>query len=491
MRLKSIILIIFSFYFLTLFPSSVKALSSTEYADQIAPDAETNLYKYKDKSMDGTIEDLNCRLAGCVDSEGNIIKTGLLPTGGKVLASLYTTKPISAKTYTAHLLKNIGFPQVTKTYARESFGYNFLHNIIQVWAVFRNLAYSIYILIFVVIGFMIMLRTKINAQTVISIQSALPNLIVTLILITFSYAIVGFLVDIMYFLIYFLVYLSQNLVDPKLVLDRFLNLSAVGVLFKGRNAIVDRAADATANLFWGLFNLNTADQLIKGSSFFKLIIWAGLTVQMFKLIFQLLKSYLMLIIQTITAPLQILPNAIPGSKAFTSWLKKTASYLAPFPMVAALFLFGAIMVGPDHCGQFLGIQKKEDRILFWKCKEDKVNPFGVKFDIKEGQKLQLPPFIFGSAMNSEDITALIGIMVLMMAPAVAKMAQDFFQVKESPYTSEVMAGLGMGWQWGSMPARWFIKAKQQEEGYRRQAKQLGNIIKPTSVTGPGKKEIGT
>lgn len=53
----------------------------------------------------------------------------------------------------------------------------------------------------------------------------------------------------------------------------------------------------------------------------------------------------MLIVQTVTAPLQILMNALPGSKAFSEWLKKTASYLIPFPIAATMFLFSAILIG--------------------------------------------------------------------------------------------------------------------------------------------------
>jgi len=50
-------------------------------------------------------------------------------------------------------------------------------------------------------AFMIMFRVRISPQTVITVQSALPKIIFTLILITFSYAIAGFLIDLMYVVI--------------------------------------------------------------------------------------------------------------------------------------------------------------------------------------------------------------------------------------------------------------------------------------------------
>ena len=48
---------------------------------------------------------------------------------------------------------------------------------------------------------MIMFRMKINPQTVINIENALPRIVVAMLLITFSFAIAGFLIDMMYVLI--------------------------------------------------------------------------------------------------------------------------------------------------------------------------------------------------------------------------------------------------------------------------------------------------
>ena len=46
-----------------------------------------------------------------------------------------------------------------------------------------------------------MFRAKINPQTVVTIQSAIPKAVVALILVTFSYAIAGLMIDLMYLLI--------------------------------------------------------------------------------------------------------------------------------------------------------------------------------------------------------------------------------------------------------------------------------------------------
>ena len=146
------------------------------------------------------------------DSLGYIYSPGVLGTQGKVVAMIFDNQ-ISSQEYIADILDNIGVPSVSRAYAQSTgggTGYNAMKPFLEFWKVFRNLAYSLYIIMFVVVGIMIMLRTKVNAQTIITIQTALPNLLITLLLVTFSYAIVGFMIDLMYFLIYFIVYLISS-----------------------------------------------------------------------------------------------------------------------------------------------------------------------------------------------------------------------------------------------------------------------------------------
>jgi hypothetical protein len=57
---------------------------------------------------------------------------------------------------------------------------------------------------------MIMFRAKLNPQTVISVENALPKIVVALLLITFSFAIAGFLIDLMYISIGIIAVLFSN-----------------------------------------------------------------------------------------------------------------------------------------------------------------------------------------------------------------------------------------------------------------------------------------
>lgn len=116
-----------------------------------------------------------------------------------LIAYPYLNPPASGVYYVYDGLNNAGF--IPKTYAAQGIGLASIRPLMKIWVACRNLAYLIIVLVIVVVGFMIMFRVKINPQTVISLENALPKIVLTLIFITFSFAIAGFLIDLMYVLI--------------------------------------------------------------------------------------------------------------------------------------------------------------------------------------------------------------------------------------------------------------------------------------------------
>ncbi len=111
----------------------------------------------------------------------------------------YRYHPASGLYWAYDGLQNAGF--IPKTYAAEGIGFAGLRPLMNLWKVFRDVAYMILVLVLIAIGFMIMFRMKLNPQTVISVENALPRIIISMILITFSFAIAGFLIDLMYIII--------------------------------------------------------------------------------------------------------------------------------------------------------------------------------------------------------------------------------------------------------------------------------------------------
>ncbi len=147
----------------------------------------------------------------CVDMVGQIGgKTSMSPTpvlvsssvrsGGALGAlsagviALGTTPPAHPVEYLADVGKNFG---IKSTYAQDVSGSGALviSPILDLWKLTRNISYFGFILIFMSIGFMIMFRQKINPQTVISAQNALPGIVIAMILVTFSYFIAALIID--------------------------------------------------------------------------------------------------------------------------------------------------------------------------------------------------------------------------------------------------------------------------------------------------------
>ena len=135
---------------------------------------------------------------GCENDPKNPTKEHASILGS--LTNLTTTAlvhpPASGTFYTYDVLANAGF--APKTYAAEGIGFAAIRPFMTVWKAFRNIAYAFLVVIMIIIGFMIMFQFKIKAQTVITVESALPRIVLSLLLITFSYAIAGFLIDLMY-----------------------------------------------------------------------------------------------------------------------------------------------------------------------------------------------------------------------------------------------------------------------------------------------------
>jgi len=124
----------------------------------------------------------------------------------------YANPPASGIYWAYSGLQNAGF--VPKTYAAEGIGFAAIKPFINIWKVFRDISYMLLVLVLIAIGFMIMFRAKINPQTVISVENSLPKIVVALLLITFSFPIAGFLIDLMYISIGIIAVFFSNVQNP-------------------------------------------------------------------------------------------------------------------------------------------------------------------------------------------------------------------------------------------------------------------------------------
>ncbi len=95
--------------------------------------------------------------------------------------------PVSLASYYRYNLRKI--PVIGNTaYAQEYGGWG-LELALNLWTKTRNIAYAMMAVLMLVIGILIITRKRINPQTVVTVQTALPRVIISLFLITFSYPI--------------------------------------------------------------------------------------------------------------------------------------------------------------------------------------------------------------------------------------------------------------------------------------------------------------
>ncbi|PIV01585.1 hypothetical protein COS54_00805, partial [Candidatus Shapirobacteria bacterium CG03_land_8_20_14_0_80_39_12] len=132
-----------------------------------------------------------------IDYDKIFITKGALGFSTNLVASLFKP-PVSSVEYFADLGSKLG---IAKPAYAQGVGFSGLSNLLPLWKAFRDVSYFFFVIIFIVIGLAIMFRVKLDPKTVITVQNALPKMVIALILITFSYAIAGLMIDLIYVLI--------------------------------------------------------------------------------------------------------------------------------------------------------------------------------------------------------------------------------------------------------------------------------------------------
>lgn len=110
----------------------------------------------------------------------------------------YSHPPASGIAWVQQGLQQAGF--VPDTYAATGLGFASIQGYLPIWKLFRDISYLLLVLVMISIGFMIMFRVNLGGAAV-GIESALPRIVLAMIMITFSFPIAGFLIDMMYALI--------------------------------------------------------------------------------------------------------------------------------------------------------------------------------------------------------------------------------------------------------------------------------------------------
>ncbi len=509
--LISVVLILgLCFLFLNLKTNTYAQVSNPYSTPVNNPDVPQNLHTYSQNVMLEIMSAMICQLTGIdpirkdhkclgIDVENGKIgyvegpKNGM--AGGAIgsMSNLigYTFQiPVHTGDYITYLASNFGITKqataistgeddyledayLKKTTEETTTGTGFegLKPLLPVWTKFRDIVYVLFVLAFVIVGLGIMLRVKIDPRTVMTIQNQIPKIIIGIILITFSYAIAGFLIDIMWTLIYLLINLFAS-VDPEIQqsiaeyyntqssnvikyaesslgisrtawdssrgVGELLNAaldntpgkaityslgailggsvgSGVGKLLSGLGAFgpIGAIASGLIGLTVGTVTAVSMAKAVAGIIAY-LVILVAVFAALFRLWFKLVISFIYILIGVVLSPLWIITGIIPGSKlGFGSWIKYMLSNLIVFPITMAMFLIGKVFIDV--------------------------------FDnaLKIGQQIFVPPLI-GYGGELAPITALIGLGIILATPNVTKYAQEIFKspkLDTAPIGQSIKSGI--------------------------------------------------
>lgn len=476
--------------------SNQKPASQNQYlTPNTNSDVPNNFHNYTQSVMLEVASGLSCLIAGvdpanpngkCLGFDTKTGKIGYMESGGgaigamgNMITMLYTP-PAHTRDYVINLAQNFGISK--STYARlitdecrdsaehcippknnNGIGFRGLSPLIKIWETFRNIVYLLFVLVFIVIGVAVMLRVKIDPRTVMTIQNQIPKLIIGIILVTFSFAIAGFLIDLMWVAIYLFygIFASISAQIPgfdvsSLSPQSIQGTSPMGAIggLGGIHNIAYNSGGSIQSVISSLFD-NTAGSIIAGvlgsiiggsvgalgglpgialggliggaiggvvgnsilgflgGVIAYIIIAVALLWALIRVWFTLLMAYIMILIDVVFAPFWILAGLVPGSKlSFNTWVRDMLGNLSAFPAVIVMFLLGKTFM----------------------------NVFTTPAAMSNGQFV--PPLI-GNPGDMKSFGALIGIGIILTTPGVVKMMKTVFGAPQIDL-SGVGAAIGVG-----------------------------------------------
>jgi hypothetical protein len=331
-------------------------------------------------------------------------------------------------------------------------------------------------------GIAIMLRIKISPQAVVTIQTAIPKLISSLILVTFSYAIVGLLIDVSYFVQAFVINLilsssqGTNTSPVATLLQKIID--GVGSLFSNPDLssdIVNTVTDLSVKNLTNMGFIKASFIITQFVPYFMIEILGGIlgtivggigggtitgllgggilamifTIIIFVLLIKffigLIKAYFNLILKIITGPLEIAMGALPNSKmGFSSWILDVVANLAVFPICSIYIVLIYFII-------------------------NQISYFGT---------LWTPSLLTLGILTSTPTIAIrliIGIGAILLLPKLPTMIPEFiFMIKPSPW------GKAIGESFGSIPG-----GKLVSKGVQTGAKSGVQLVDDVAGTGTG------
>jgi hypothetical protein len=204
--------------------------------------------------------------------------------------------------------------------------------ILEIWVKVRNVAYALSAVVMVIIGFLIMIRKRLDPRTSVSVSNSLPRIVIALILITFSFAISGLMIDV--------ARLIAGMLDSFVSIGLPAQLGVAGIF------------SAVLLGIGGFFALPGHGPVAAVAVLLLALILAlMLLIVSAIIIYKLIMRYIIFLLMTIFAPLFFLGGAIPGAEGLIyGWFRRTAAALLAIP-ATALIIKLSFAIGFSGFGQ--------------------------------------------------------------------------------------------------------------------------------------------
>ncbi len=378
--------------------------SSYDYSSNFDSDVPNDQRTYVQSTFMEIMAAAVCQLGGidpirpdhrCLGLNPQTGKIGFVENGGgaygilvQMIASTFTP-PASSGDYIKYMAGNFGVTQ--KTYAQalvvsdcankpEGVGFCGIRPLLQVWVAMRNIAYLLFVLVFVLIGLAIMFRVHIDPRTIMTIENQIPKIVLGIVLVTFSFAIAGLLIDVMYVALYLVGGVLSSI--PGHEITNFGQVStsptpfdAINRLWPGGSGeiytgvkggfpeLAAQGSDTIRNLVTsalngptgkGQINLEPGFADIIGNLFTAvvglivgivsaLIIFLALIYTAIRLWIILITAYINILLDIVFAPFWLLLGLLPGSSAgIGAWFKDMLANLAVFPTAMSMLVLGKV-----------------------------------------------------------------------------------------------------------------------------------------------------
>lgn len=389
-------------------------------------DSPTKLFDFI-KTINDTLGKLKTGIQPTMSDYAKLGPAGLFAGG---INTLYSNPPASGVQEiknTAERLFDLGTG--TQTALAQSGGYGFSglggnsgSAVRALWTASRNMAYLIIVIILIASGFLIMFRVKINPQTVVTLQTMIPKLIITLLLVTFSFAIAGLVIDLIYVIIAaFVGFMSLGQIMDKPaeignVIKSLTNPSFFYYIFLQSSTWIFTLLLGIAIVVVSALMFNLPGGIIGTIGAIILFIWLNIT--MVKIFIMLVKAYVMLILQICIAPLQIMLDLVPSQQGFGPWIRNFIANASVFVVVPVMLFLQYTLSWSLIANNVLHI--KDFRSFEW------------------GVQLQLPYVeLAGGALGWLNFLTpiLIGMFIFSLTPKIADMIRDMLKVPPFKYGS--------------------------------------------------------